>query len=226
MKAAVLSEKSGISGTCSQRITACARFRASTCLSAKVPSEAYTSITGMIGRGCHAAGVRGITRSRHLVIARESCQLHARVDAELREDVAEVAVHGVRRDEEALGNLPVGQPFGDEPGDGELRRRHRRPTARLGFGGDEAASDAELAQAAADAAGVPACSQFRVESEGTAEDVDGGVAIGRGEFGAEGFECGRQLERSRGAFEESYRLAEIPVAPLEQTADVSRRRRD
>src|SRR5205807_6802792 len=103
---------------------------------------------------------------------------------------------------------------------------HRRPTARLGFGGDEAASDAELAQAAADAAGVPACSQFRVESEGTAEDVDGGVAIGRGEFGAEVFECGRQLERSRCAFEESDRLAEIRVAPLEQTADVSRRRRD
>ena len=123
-------------------------------------------------------------------VERESGQLHARVDAELREDVAEMAVHGVRRDEEALGDLPVGQPFGDEPCDGELRRRHRRPTARLGFGGDEAASDAELAQAAADAAGVPAGSQLRVESEGTAEDVDGGVAVGRGEFGAEVFECG------------------------------------
>src|SRR6266566_638799 len=154
MKAAVLSEKSEISGTCSQRITACARFRASACLSAKVPSAAYTSIIGIAGRDCHAVAVRGITRSRHLVIAHESRQLHARVDAELQEDVTEMAVHRVRRDEEALGDLPVGQPFGDEPCDGELRRRQRRPTAGLGFGGDEAASNAELAQAAADAAGI------------------------------------------------------------------------
>src|SRR5207244_13420851 len=114
MKAAVLSEKSGISGTCSQRITACARFCASVCLSAKVPSAAYTSIIGMTARGCHTAAVRGITRSRHLVILRESGQLHARVDAELREDVAEMAVHGVRRAEEALGDLSGGQPFGGE----------------------------------------------------------------------------------------------------------------
>src|SRR6266849_1616144 len=145
-----------------------------------MPSAAYTSIIGMTARGCHTAAVRSITRSRHLVIARESGQLHARVDAELREDVTEMAVHGVRRDEEALGDLPVGQPFGDEPCDVELGRRHRRPTARLRFGGDEAASDAELAQAAADAAGVPGRSQLRVESEGTAEEVDGGVAFGRG----------------------------------------------
>src|SRR5439155_7666318 len=99
----------------------------------------------------------------------------------------------------------------------------RRPAARLGFGGDEAASHAELAQAAADAAGIPGRSQLRVESEGTAEDVDGGVAVGRGEFGAEVFECGRQLERSRCALEESDRLAEIRLVSLEQTADMSRR---
>src|SRR4029077_12687714 len=114
MKAAVLSEKSGISGTCSQRITACARFRASVFLSAKVSSAAYTSIIGTTDRDCHAAAVRGIARSRDLVIARESGQLHARVDAELREDVTEMAVHGVRRDEEAVGHLSVGQSFGDE----------------------------------------------------------------------------------------------------------------
>src|SRR3989442_10723689 len=109
-------------------------------------------------RDCHDAAARGITRSRHLVIARESGQLHARVDAELREDVAEMAVHGARRDEEAFGDLPVGQPFGDEPCDGEFRRRHRRPTAGLRFGGCKSAADAELAQPAADAAGMPGAS--------------------------------------------------------------------
>src|SRR3954449_12727415 len=67
MKAAVLSEKSGISGTCSQRITACARFCASVCLSVKVPSAAWTSIIGMAGRDCHDAAARGIARSRHLI---------------------------------------------------------------------------------------------------------------------------------------------------------------
>jgi hypothetical protein len=49
----------------------------------------------MTDRGSHAAAVHGITRSRHLVIARKSRQLDARVDAELREYVAEMAVHGV-----------------------------------------------------------------------------------------------------------------------------------
>src|SRR5947208_11215690 len=120
-------------------------------------------------RDCHDAAARSITRSRHLVIARKARQFHARVDPELRENVAEVAVHSVRRDEEALGDLSVGQSFGDEPGYGELRRRHRRPAVRLGFGGDKAASDAELAQAAADAPGVPDRSQLRVKSEGTAK---------------------------------------------------------
>ena len=84
--------------------------------------------------------------------------------------------------------------------------RHRCPTVRLGLGGDEAASDAELAQAAADAAGVPGRSQLRVEGEGTAENIDGGFAVGRSELRAEIFECGRQLERSQCAFEEIDRL--------------------
>src|SRR5438132_14244212 len=101
--------------------------------------------------------------------------------------MAEMAVHGVWRDEEALCDFSVCQSFGDEPCDGELRRRQRRPAARLGLGGDEAASHAELAQAASDSAGIPGRSQLGVESEGTAEHVDGGIAVGRGELGAETF---------------------------------------
>src|SRR5438552_14639945 len=100
---------------------------------------------GMAGGGCHAAATRRITRSRHLVIARESRQLHARVDAELREHVAEMAADSVRRDKKALGDLAIRQPFGDEARDGELRCRHGCPPARLGLGGDEAAPYSELA---------------------------------------------------------------------------------
>jgi hypothetical protein len=92
---------------------------------------------------CHRTA--GIARSRHLVIAGESCQLDARVDAELREHVAEMAVHRVRRDEEALGNLAVGETVGDKPRDGDLGRRQRRPTLGFRFGGDDATSNAELA---------------------------------------------------------------------------------
>ena len=114
-------------------------------MSVNVPSAAYTSVIGMIRLRLTRHRAAGITRSRHLIVARESCQLDARVDAELREHVAEVAVHGVRRDEEALGNLTVGQTVGDKPRDGELGRRQCRPTVRFGLGGNEAASDAELA---------------------------------------------------------------------------------
>ena len=94
----------------------------------------------MTGRDCHAAAARRITRSRHLVIARKSRQFHARVDPELREHVAEMAVDRVRRDEETLGDLAICQPLGDEPGDRKLSRGQRGPTARLGLGGDEAAA--------------------------------------------------------------------------------------
>jgi len=41
------------------------------------------------------AGVRGLTCSGHLVIACESCQCDPGVDAELREHVSEMAVHGM-----------------------------------------------------------------------------------------------------------------------------------
>jgi hypothetical protein len=74
---------------------------------------------------CHDAAARGIARSGDLIVVRKSRQLHARVDAELREHVAEVAVHGVGRDEKALSDLSIRQPFGDETRDGEFRRRQR-----------------------------------------------------------------------------------------------------
>ena len=55
-----------------------------------------------------------------------------------------MAVHGVRRNEEAVGDLAVGEAVGDKPGDGELGRRERRPTVRFGLGGDDATANAEF----------------------------------------------------------------------------------
>src|SRR6478672_6061583 len=103
----------------------------------------------MTGGACHAATVVDIARSRHLVVVRKSSQLDPRVDAEFREDVAEMAVHGMRRDKQSLGDLTVGKPLGNEPSDGELGRGQCSPTFRFWLGCVEAPSDTELAQAAA-----------------------------------------------------------------------------
>ena len=74
-----------------------------------------------------------------------------------------MAIDGVRRDEKAFGDLSIRQPFGDEARDGQFGPRQRRPTVRLRFGGDEAPPNAEFAEAAADAAGVPGRAEFAVE---------------------------------------------------------------
>jgi hypothetical protein len=121
------------------------------------------------------------------------------------------------------------RPTGDEACDRKFRPRHGGPPARLGFGGDEAPPHAEFAEAAADAAGVPGRAELCVEGEGTAEGVDGGVAVGCDQVDAQVFECGRELESSRCALEEIDRLTEIRMARLDKTADMSggcRDRRD
>src|SRR6185436_12723929 len=130
------------------------------------------------------------------------------------------------RDEKTFGDLSIRQAFGDEARDGELRRRQRRPTVRLGLGGDQAPPNAEFAEAAADAAGVPGCAEFGVEGEGTAKTIDGGFSIGRDQFNAEILERGRQLEPSGGALEEIDGFAEVRLTWLEKTAHIGRGGRD
>ena len=56
-----------------------------------------------------------------------------------------MAADGVRQNEEAFGDLAVGEPFGDEARDREFRCCQGRPTVRLRFGGDQAAPHAEFA---------------------------------------------------------------------------------
>lgn len=70
--------------------------------------------------------------------------------------MAEMAVHGVRREEEAFRDLAIGHAFGNKARDGKLGARQRCPPAPLGLGGDEAAPDPELAQVTSDAARVQA----------------------------------------------------------------------
>src|SRR6266852_1635063 len=131
-----------------------------------------------------------------------------------------MAIDGVRRDEEAFGDLSIRQPFSDEARDVELCRRQRRPTIRLGFGGDEAPPNAELAEAAADTAGIPNRAELGEEGQATSENLDCGLAVGRDQFDAHVFEGGPQLEPSRSALEEIDRLTEQDVASLEKTADM------
>jgi hypothetical protein len=50
-----------------------------------------------------------------------SCQLDARVDVQLVEDVSHVRVDSVMGEEQAYGDLAIGEAVHDELGDGELR---------------------------------------------------------------------------------------------------------
>ena len=131
----------------------------------------------MTGEACHAATAVGIARSRHLVVVCEPSQLDPRVDAEFREDVAEMAVHGMRRDEQSLGYFTVGEPLGNEPGDRELRRSQCSPALVLWLGGVEAPPNPELPQAAAYPPCVPGGADFGVEGEAVPERLDCGVPI-------------------------------------------------
>src|SRR5437764_13063255 len=67
-----------------------------------------------------------MTDSRHAVrsvLAEDDTgDRHPAVDAELLEDVAQVAVHGVRRAADPGGDLLVGHALRDEQPDGALRR--------------------------------------------------------------------------------------------------------
>src|SRR5690349_4538960 len=98
---------------------------------------------------------RMLEPSLRLPVTDESRQLDAGFDAELSEDVPEVAVYGVGGDEESFGDFAVRQPVGHESGDRELGACHRRPRVRGRLGGDEATPNAERAQPAADAPRVP-----------------------------------------------------------------------
>src|SRR5260370_7155637 len=64
-----------------------------------------------------------------VVNAGKSGELDAGVDVEFAEDMAQVAIDGVMRNEEALRDLTITQPVRDQPRDRELRIRHARPAS-------------------------------------------------------------------------------------------------
>src|SRR2546423_5172133 len=61
--------------------------------------------------------------------------LGAAGEAELDEDVLDVALHGSLGEHQAGGDLLVGQALGDQPGDLALAAGQSRPRRRLGGGG-------------------------------------------------------------------------------------------
>ena len=64
-----------------------------------------------------------------VVNAGKSGEFDAGVDVELAEDMAQVAVDGVMRNEEALSDLTIAQPVRDQPRDRELRVSRSRPAS-------------------------------------------------------------------------------------------------
>ena len=69
------------------------------------------------------------------MVASKASQLDSRVDPELCEHMAEVAVHRVGGHEEPFGDFSVGQAFCHEAGNGELGSGDRRPAGQFGFRG-------------------------------------------------------------------------------------------
>src|SRR5580658_10113323 len=102
------------------------------------------------------------------VFGGEAGQRDPGVDAELLENVAEVAAGGVVGDAEALGDFAVGEATGDQPGYGELGVGQGRPALRGPLARGQAALDPELA-AAADPAHVPACPAGGIDDQGAVE---------------------------------------------------------
>ena len=107
-------------------------------------------------------------------------------DVELVEHVAQMGVDGVRRDVEAAGNFFVGEAFGDELGDGELRGGEALPAG----GGAQSWS--------ADTASHTEAPQFRAGPCGPGWGAHGVVVLQRFE------EQGLRLFLASGGREDRY----------------------
>src|SRR5579862_5779424 len=160
--------------------------------------------------------------SHAVVVACEPRQLDARLDSELREDVTEMAVYRVWRDEEPLGDFAVRQTVGDQLRDSELRRGHRRPSSRLRLDGNKSATHTEITKPAANAPRVPGGADLGVDVEGAAESVDPGLTLGGGELDTQVLERRCQLEATRPVCEQRHRLVEVRTRVLEEPSDVCR----
>src|SRR5580692_3078258 len=156
------------------------------------------------------------------VFGGEAGQCDPGVDAELLENVAEVAAGGVVGDAEALGDFAVGEATGDQPGDGELGVGQGRPALRGPLSGGQAALDPELAEAAADPAHVPACPAVGIDDQGAVEGGDGRVGAAGPDLGdGEVFEGRSQRELPLAGFEDADGPGQPAGVPGHQAAGVA-----
>ncbi len=95
--------------------------------------------------------------------AGKSRELDAGVDVEFAEDMAQVAVDGVMRNEEALRDLAIAQSVSDQPRNRELRFRHGLPASFWALRRNQSAAHTQCPKVAANPAGVPRRAGPRVE---------------------------------------------------------------
>src|SRR4029077_16795578 len=115
------------------------------------PCDFYAAELGLFGLG------------PRVVSARKPSERDAGIDAELVEDMAQVGVDVVRRNEEALGALAIAHPVSDQPRDRELRIGHGRPASAWALRGNQAAAHTQCPKPAAHPAGVPHRTGPRIE---------------------------------------------------------------
>jgi hypothetical protein len=93
-------------------------------------------------------------------------ELGAGGDVELGEHVSQVGLHRPAGNEQAIADLRVGQPVGDQARDGLLGRREAEPAGlRPAARSAAAAADAGFAQARLDASQVTAWASARASSQ-------------------------------------------------------------
>lgn len=101
-------------------------------------------------------GARGVS-------AGKSGELDTGVDIELAEDMAQVAVDSVRRNEEALGDLAIAQPVRDQARDRELRVGHSLPASFWTLRRNQSAAHTQCPEVAANPSGIPPGACLRIE---------------------------------------------------------------
>jgi len=85
----------------------------------------------------------------------KSGEFDARLDVEFAEDVAQVAVDCVRRNEEALSDLTIAQSVSDQPRNRELRFRHGLPASFWALRRNQSAAHTQCPEVAANPTGIP-----------------------------------------------------------------------
>jgi len=137
--------------------------------------------------------------------------------------MAQMAAHGVRRQEQVLGHLPVAQALSYQPCDGQLGVRQSSPATKRATGRDQATAHAHGPQSPPYPASIPASSSPGVQHQGATERVYAAVrsAVIQGDA-TQIFQRRGKRQRSRALLEQLHRLSKILLAVIQEAGCLRR----